>query len=174
MNPSCTYNVSARLVVLLGAAHGLGWMHFKAIYKSLWSLFFLLLHAYLARISSLHHCKFDSPMYNGWDLSTFEKPPSSPLHLFNLPNRTEAGHYGLPNCCAAFPWSWAEFQPGRTKGLMVWSELPWPCNVRWKKKVIWGLQAWFLLSFLHGFGALDNSLDCCILFWHPLIKYLEA
>lgn len=174
MSPSCIYNFSARLVVLLGAAHGLGWMHFKAIYKSLWSVFFLLLHTYWARILSLHHWKFDSPMYNGWDLSTSKKPTSSPLHLLNLQNRTEAGHYGLPSCCTAFPWSWTEFQPGGMKGVMVENELLWPCNVLWKKKVIWGLQYWFLLSFLHGFGVLGDCLDYCIPLWAAFYQNLEA
>lgn len=157
--------LSARLVELIGAAHGLGWMFFKATHKSLRSLFFFLVHAYLARIFSLHHWKFDSPMYNGWDLSTSEKPTSRPLHLLNLQNSPEAGHYGLPNCFAAFPCSWTEFQPGRTKGVMVEDELLWPCNVLWKKKVIWGLQNWFLLSFFGGFGALEDCLDHGMPFW---------
>lgn len=159
MSPSCIHNFSARLVELRGAAYGLGWMLFKAIHKSLRSLFFFLVRAYLARIFSLHHWKFDSPMYNGWDLPTSEKPTSRPLHLLNLQNTPEAGHYGLPNRCAAFPCSWAEFQPGGMKGVMVENELLWPCSVLWKKKVIWGLQNWFLLSFLRGFGTLEDCLD---------------
>lgn len=170
MSPSCKYNFSARLVVLFRAAHGLGWMHFKAIYKSLWSLFFFLLHAYLASISSLHHWKFDSPMYNGWDLSTSEKATSSPLHLLNLTNRTEAGHYGLPDRCTAFPWSWTEFQPGRIKGVRVENELLWPCNVLWKKKVFWGLQCWLLLSFLCGIGALDSAWTIASYVGQPVSK----
>lgn len=154
MNPSGIYSFSARLVVLLGAAHGLGWMHFKAIYKSLWSLFFFLLRAYLARIFSLHHWEFGSPKYNGWDLSTSEKPTSTPLHLLNLQNRTEAGLHGLPNSRTAFPWA------RQMKGEMVENELLWPCNVQWKRKVIWGLQYDFLLYFLRGLGAFGGYSDC--------------
>lgn len=141
-------------------------MHFKAIYKSLWSLFFFLLHAYLATISSLHHWKFDSPMYNGWDLFMSEKATSSPLHPLNLQNRTEAGHYGLPDRCTTFLWSWTEFQPGRTKGVRVENELLWPCNVLWRKKVFWGCSA----DFLCGFGALDSAWTIASHLGQPVTK----